>query len=206
MFTAAGGQTVGKMLMGLRVVGDTVDSIDDHLTMAQAALRAVLAPLSVLGTWSRLVAGRSLAAASHCTIVWLTRASSAHEASRRLDRHHRTRRIRTDRARHRGISGRCTDLPGTSSLVTSVSGAAVIVRRGRRRMGGLGGAAHFSRSDPSQVVIDEVAGQLLTYLGLGLNWPGDPGGFPAVSRAGYREALACPETRASSRWRWHHGG
>ena len=38
-------------------------------------------------------------------------------------------------------------------------------------------AAHFSRSDPSQVVIDEVAGQLLTYLGLGLNWSGVLAGF-----------------------------
>jgi phosphatidylglycerophosphatase A len=36
---------------------------------------------------------------------------------------------------------------------------------------------HFSRSDPSQVVIDEVAGQLLTYLGLGLNWTGVLAGF-----------------------------
>lgn len=38
-------------------------------------------------------------------------------------------------------------------------------------------AVHFSRSDPSQVVIDEVAGQLLTYLGLGLNWSGVLAGF-----------------------------
>jgi len=64
MFTAAGGQTVGKMLMGLRVVADTVDSIDDHLTMAQAALRAVLAPLSVLALglgWLPALFGRGLA-------------------------------------------------------------------------------------------------------------------------------------------------
>lgn len=38
-------------------------------------------------------------------------------------------------------------------------------------------AAHFSKSDPSQVVVDEVAGQLLTYAGLGLNWPGILAGF-----------------------------
>ena len=38
-------------------------------------------------------------------------------------------------------------------------------------------AQHFSRSDPSQVVVDEVAGQLVTYLGLGLNWPGVLAGF-----------------------------
>ncbi len=64
MFTAAGGQTVGKMLMGLRVVGDAVDSIDDQLTMPQAALRAVLAPLSVLALglgWLPALFGRGLA-------------------------------------------------------------------------------------------------------------------------------------------------
>lgn len=64
MFTAAGGQTVGKMLMGLRVVGDAVDSIDEQLTMAQAALRAVLAPLSVLALglgWLPALFGRGLA-------------------------------------------------------------------------------------------------------------------------------------------------
>ena len=64
MFTAAGGQTVGKMLMGLRVVGDAVDSIDDHLTVPQAALRAVLAPLSVLALgigWLPALFGRGLA-------------------------------------------------------------------------------------------------------------------------------------------------
>ncbi|HVQ42318.1 MAG TPA: RDD family protein, partial [Vicinamibacterales bacterium] len=64
MFTAAGGQTVGKMLMGLRVVGDAVDAIDDHLTMPQAALRAVLAPLSVLALglgWLPALFGSGLA-------------------------------------------------------------------------------------------------------------------------------------------------
>jgi len=38
-------------------------------------------------------------------------------------------------------------------------------------------AAHFSRADPSHVVIDEVAGQLLTFLGLALSWPGVLAGF-----------------------------
>ena len=38
-------------------------------------------------------------------------------------------------------------------------------------------AIHFSRPDPSHVVIDEVAGQLLTYFGLSLNWTGVLIGF-----------------------------
>ena len=38
-------------------------------------------------------------------------------------------------------------------------------------------AAHFSKSDPSEVVIDEVGGQLVTFLGLSLNWPGVLAGF-----------------------------
>jgi uncharacterized RDD family membrane protein YckC len=64
MFTAAGGQTIGKMLMGLRVVGGSADSADEHLTMSQAALRAVLAPLSVIALglgWLPALFGRGLA-------------------------------------------------------------------------------------------------------------------------------------------------
>ena len=38
-------------------------------------------------------------------------------------------------------------------------------------------AAHFARKDPSHVVVDEVAGQLLTYAGLSLAWPGVIAGF-----------------------------
>jgi len=38
-------------------------------------------------------------------------------------------------------------------------------------------ARHFDRSDPSQVVIDEVAGQLVTLLGTGVGWKGAIVGF-----------------------------
>lgn len=38
-------------------------------------------------------------------------------------------------------------------------------------------AIHFERSDPSYVVIDEVAGQLVTYLGTGVGWKGAIVGF-----------------------------
>lgn len=38
-------------------------------------------------------------------------------------------------------------------------------------------AIHFGRSDPSHVVIDEVAGQLVTYLGTGVGWRGAVIGF-----------------------------
>lgn len=47
MFTVAGGQTVGKMLTGLRVVGAD-DVAPDRVRPAQAALRAVLTVPSVL--------------------------------------------------------------------------------------------------------------------------------------------------------------
>jgi uncharacterized RDD family membrane protein YckC len=63
MFTAAGGQTVGKMLMGIRVVDDSVPD-GDRLTLGQAAGRAILAPLSVamLGLgWLPAVFGRGQA-------------------------------------------------------------------------------------------------------------------------------------------------
>jgi phosphatidylglycerophosphatase A len=38
-------------------------------------------------------------------------------------------------------------------------------------------ARHFDRSDPSHVVIDEVAGQLVTFLGTGVGWKGAIVGF-----------------------------
>ncbi|HXT70048.1 MAG TPA: RDD family protein [Vicinamibacterales bacterium] len=60
MFTAAGGQTVGKMLVGIRVVGDE-SSGDDRVTLGQAASRAVLAPLSVIALglgWLPALIGR----------------------------------------------------------------------------------------------------------------------------------------------------
>jgi uncharacterized RDD family membrane protein YckC len=41
MFTAANGQTIGKMVMGLRVVSDNGDAGADRVTLRQAALRAV---------------------------------------------------------------------------------------------------------------------------------------------------------------------
>jgi phosphatidylglycerophosphatase A len=39
------------------------------------------------------------------------------------------------------------------------------------------GATHFGRKDPSHVVIDEVAGQLVTMLGTGAGWKGALLGF-----------------------------
>ena len=47
MFTVAGGQTLGKMVVGLRVVADDHGG-DDSLTMKQAALRSLVAIPSVL--------------------------------------------------------------------------------------------------------------------------------------------------------------
>ncbi len=49
MFTAAGGQTVGKMAMKIRVVGTTAEAvINDRVTVAQAAVRSIAALPSVL--------------------------------------------------------------------------------------------------------------------------------------------------------------
>jgi uncharacterized RDD family membrane protein YckC len=48
MFTAAGGQTIGKMLLGLRVVGGDSPDTDAVLTFGQAAYRSLLALPSVL--------------------------------------------------------------------------------------------------------------------------------------------------------------
>ena len=58
MFTAAGGQTVGKMLMGIRVVAD---DDGDRISLRVAAWRAGLTVLSVVGfgvSWLPALAGR----------------------------------------------------------------------------------------------------------------------------------------------------
>ncbi len=49
MFTAAGGQTVGKMMTGIKVIGSpTVDVADDRLTLRQVAYRVILTFPSLL--------------------------------------------------------------------------------------------------------------------------------------------------------------
>jgi uncharacterized RDD family membrane protein YckC len=47
MFTAAGGQTIGKMVMGLRVVGDLPDDAADRPSLRQACYRALFTVPSV---------------------------------------------------------------------------------------------------------------------------------------------------------------
>ena len=57
-------------------------------------------------------------------------------------------------------------------------------------------ARHFRPLGSSQVVIDEVAGQLLTFLGLGVELARSSGGFPPVSGARYHQALAGEPARS----------
>jgi uncharacterized RDD family membrane protein YckC len=62
MFTAAGGQTVGKMLMGIRVVGDGAED-DEPVPFRRAAWRAALTIISVIGLglgWLPALFGRGL--------------------------------------------------------------------------------------------------------------------------------------------------
>jgi uncharacterized RDD family membrane protein YckC len=55
LFTAGGGQTLGKMVAGVRVVGSGPHGTDAGLTLGQAAVRAIVAIPSVgcfgLGWW-----------------------------------------------------------------------------------------------------------------------------------------------------------
>jgi uncharacterized RDD family membrane protein YckC len=48
MFTAAGGQTIGKMAVGLRVVHESPIELDDRVTIKQAVYRSLLTLPSVL--------------------------------------------------------------------------------------------------------------------------------------------------------------
>lgn len=62
MFTAAGGQTVGKMLMHIRVVGDD-SAADEPVPMGRAAWRSVLTLVSVVALglgWLPALFGRGL--------------------------------------------------------------------------------------------------------------------------------------------------
>ena len=62
LFTAAGGQTVGKMLMGLRVVGEPADP-GHHIPLARAAFRSAMTLVSVAGLglgWVPALFGRGL--------------------------------------------------------------------------------------------------------------------------------------------------
>jgi len=62
MFTAAGGQTVGKMLMHIRVVSED-RAIDDPVPMGRAAWRSLLTMVSVIGLglgWLPAMFGRGL--------------------------------------------------------------------------------------------------------------------------------------------------
>jgi uncharacterized RDD family membrane protein YckC len=62
MFTAAGGQTVGKMMMGIRVVAAS-DVEDEQLSLRQAAWRAILTLVSVGGLglgWLPALFGRGV--------------------------------------------------------------------------------------------------------------------------------------------------
>lgn len=59
MFTAAGGQTIGKMLMGIRVVCD--EDGPAFVSVRQAAWRAVLTVLSLGLAWLPALTGRGLA-------------------------------------------------------------------------------------------------------------------------------------------------
>lgn len=64
MFTAAGGQTLGKMLVGIRVVADDTAGRHVGLTLRQVAWRTGLAMVSVLAVglgWVPALTGRGLA-------------------------------------------------------------------------------------------------------------------------------------------------
>ncbi len=59
LFTAAGGQTVGKMLMGIRVIGDEPES-GEPLSLRQAAWRAGLTVVGLGVGWLPALFGRGL--------------------------------------------------------------------------------------------------------------------------------------------------
>ncbi len=70
----------------------------------------------------------------------------------------------------------CGWMLGSSSWLAGQIGIALVITVIGVWAAGVA-AVHFGRSDPSQAVIDEVAGQLVTYLGTGVGWKGAIVGF-----------------------------
>ena len=64
---------------------------------------------------------------------------------------------------------------------------------------------HAGIEDPGIVVVDEVAGMLLTLLWVPLTWPTGPGRLPGVPRVRHHQTLSSSEIRTASRRMGHHG-
>ncbi len=173
MFTAAGGQTVGKMLMGIRVIDDGTDD-GDQVSVRQATWRAALTIVSLgLGLAARAVRPRPRAA----------RSTGPHPCRARM------KRLAVWLATSGGL-GYAPVAPGTVGsaagllvyfLTSHWSLPAQVALAGGVTLVGVWAsgiaAEHFGRPDPSPVVIDEVAGQLVTLLGTGAGWKGALAGF-----------------------------
>ena len=180
-FTAAGGQTIGKMAFGLKVVGHA----DLPVSAGPSIVRTFGCLLSIASLGLGFAAGASRRRRPGASkIVSPTRASSgcrpeavtraiAHDATCALRLHVRRRRLFAYRARHGGLGGRPGGLR-RSAAAWRVAGSSrrwssrVIVAAGV--WSGTIAERHFGSTDPGPGVIDEVAGMLVTLYALPAGW------------------------------------
>ena len=89
-FIAAGGQTIGKMATGIRVIpGDPDAGATDRVPLGQAIVRAACYGISVLLAGLGFLPAASVRSTARCTIASPTRASSKRDSPRRLPRDRR---------------------------------------------------------------------------------------------------------------------
>ena len=161
MFTAASGQTIGKMARRAFASSADPDSSGSESPDAGAGQLSRAADAAVGARARRRIPPRPRAVrGSRCTIVSPIRASSAHEPSRRAAGHRRRRRLRPIAP---GTVGSAVGVV-IYFLTTQLAALWQIGLLAAISVVGVWAATvaarHFGREDPGPVVIDEVAGQL----------------------------------------------
>ena len=92
-------------------------------------------------------------------------------------------------ARHIRIRGRACSLVAAPAI-GHVQGTAIVVLFVAGSWSGGVAERHFGRTDPGQVVIDEVMGMLITLFLNPVGWAGAFAGVPAVSRRRHHQAVS----------------
>jgi RDD family len=143
IFTVAGGQTIGKMIAGIKVIAQRPEDdrgFDDYsarVTMGSAVLRACAYIVSLLPAGLGSPPSSSTAKAARFTIGSPKPASSKRDSSRRFSRDRRVHRIFPHRAGDRRVGGRPARL--RARLVDAIDHARSRVDRRVVRRGRLGG-------------------------------------------------------------------
>ena len=216
LFTAVGGQTIGKMAMRIRVVTDE----DRPLDAAAAAVRSLAGTLSAISLGLGYVPAL-FGAGRHAVHDRLTRSRVRSVASRYL-------LIAPDRLMDRlgVLCATCaylgyvrTAAPGTfgsalglllfwavrSTDSAGIEAAVMAVLFAVGVWSGTEAERHFRGVDPGPIVIDEVFGMLVTLAFLPVSMTGAIVRLLRLPSPRHREALAGQPVRGVARRARHHG-